>query len=239
MIKRFETDRIVLKCKDIATLTFAPYLTTKFIFLRSETVMINNRRTFLSAAALAFAVPLAGCGVNSVPTAEEVAKNAFANYQAALQRRADLLPNLNATVKGAATHEKEVQIGVTNARAAANVAGAATLSAADLTDPAKVKAFQDAQGAASAAFLSIRNTVEAYPDVKANENFRDLSVAIEATENRITIALKDYNAAVQSYNTTIRTFPDAIGAKIFYGSKPMVPFAASAPNPTKAPEVKF
>jgi LemA protein len=239
MIKRGETDRITKDCKDIATLTIAPYLVTKFNFLRSETVMIKNRRTFFSAAALALAVPLAGCGVNSVPTAEEVAKNAFANYQAALQRRADLLPNLNATVKGAASHEKEVQIGVTNARAAANVAGAAKLSAADLTDPAKVKAFQDAQGAASAAFLSIRNTVEAYPDVKANENFRDLSVAIESTENRITIALKDYNAAVQSYNTTIRTFPDAIGAKIFYGSKPMVPFAASAPNPTKAPEVKF
>jgi LemA protein len=177
--------------------------------------------------------------VNSVPTAEESAKNAFANYQAALQRRADLLPNLNATVKGAAAHEKEVQLGVTTARAAATAAGSATLSANDLTDPAKVKAFQDAQGAASAALLSVRNTVEAYPDIKANENFRDLSTQIESTENRINIALKDYNAAVQSYNTTIRTFPDAIGAKIFYGSKPMIPFAASAPNPTKAPEVKF
>ncbi len=195
-----------------------------------------------NARLIAIAAPalmLAGCGVNSVPTAEEAAKNAFANYQAALQRRADLLPNLNATVKGAASHEKEVQIGVTTARAAANTAASAQLSASDLTDPAKVKAFQDAQGAASAALLSVRNTVEAYPDIKANENFRDLSNQIEQTENRINIALKDYNAAVQSYNTTIRTFPDAIGAKIFYGSKPMIPFAASAPNPTKAPEVKF
>ncbi len=199
---------------------------------------IFNRSITLSLA-LALAVPLSGCGVNSVPTAEEAAKNAFANYQAALQRRADLIPNLNATVKGAASHEKEVQIGVTNARAAATAAGAATLSANDLTDAAKVKAFQDAQGAASAALLSVRNTVEAYPDIKANENFRDLSVAIEGTENKINIALRDYNAAVQNYNTTIRTFPDAIGAKIFYGAKPMIPFAASAPNPTKAPEVKF
>jgi LemA protein len=196
-------------------------------------------RSMIMGLSLALALPLAGCGVNSVPTAEEAAKNAFANYQAALQRRADLIPNLNATVKGAASHEKEVQIGVTNARAAATAAGAATLSANDLTDAAKVKAFQDAQGAASAALLSVRNTVEAYPDIKANENFRDLSVAIEGTENKINIALRDYNAAVQSYNTTIRTFPDAIGAKIFYGAKPMVPFAASAPNPTKAPEVKF
>jgi LemA protein len=201
--------------------------------------MMNFRRSTLTASALALSALLAGCGVNSVPTAEEAAKNAFANYQAALQRRADLLPNLNATVKGAASHEKEIQLGVATARGAAGAAGAATLSAADLTDPAKVKAFQDAQGAASAAFLNIRNTVEAYPDIKANENFRDLSNQIEETENRITIATRDYNAAVQSYNTTIRTFPDAIGAKIFYGAKPMVPFAASAPNPTKAPEVKF
>ena len=81
--------------------------------------------------------------------------------------------------------------------------------------------------------------MEAYPDIKANENFRDLSVQIESTENRINIALQDYNKAVQSYNTTIRTFPDAIGAKVIYGAKPMIPFAASAPNPTKAPEVKF
>ncbi len=201
--------------------------------------MVYLRRTKIALAAVVLALPLSACGVNSVPTAEEAAKNAFANYQAALQRRADLLPNLNATVKGAAAHEKEVQLGVTAARAATNSAGSATLSANELTDPTKVKAFQDAQGAASAALLSVRNTVEAYPDIKANENFRDLSTQIESTENRINIALKDYNAAVQSYNTTIRTFPDAIGAKIFYGSKPMIPFAASAPNPTKAPEMKF
>ncbi len=196
-------------------------------------------RTVPLALMAALALPLSACGVNSVPTAEESAKNAFANYQAALQRRADLLPNLNATVKGAAAHEKEVQVGVTQARAAMNTAAGATLSAGDLTDPAKVKAFQDAQGAAAAALLSVRNTVEAYPDLKANENFRDLATQIEGTENRINITLIDYNKAVQSYNTTIRTFPDAIGAKIFYGAKPMVPFQASAPNPTKPPEVKF
>jgi LemA protein len=199
---------------------------------------MTQRRLPLAAMA-ALALPLAGCGINSVPTAEEAAKNAFANYQAALQRRADLLPNLNATVKGAAQHEKEVQVGVTQARAAMNSAAGATLSAGDLTDPAKVKAFQDAQGAAAAALLSVRNTVEAYPELKANENFRDLASQIEGTENRINISLVDYNKAVQAYNTTIRTFPDAIGAKIFYGAKPMVPFQASAPNPTKAPEVKF
>jgi LemA protein len=201
--------------------------------------MSNLRRTSLTLAASALLLPLSACGVNSVPTAEEAAKNAFANYQSALQRRADLLPNLNATVKGAAAHEKEIQMGVATARAAATAAGSAQLSAADLTDPAKVKAFQDVQGAASAALLSVRNTVEAYPDIKANENFRDLSNQIEGTENRIDITRRDYNEKVQAYNTTIRTFPAMIGAKIFYGSKPMIPFAASAPNPTKAPEMKF
>ena len=201
--------------------------------------MTATHRRFLTIIAPLALLSLSGCGVNSVPTAEEAAKNAFANYQAALQRRADLLPNLNATVKGAASHEKEVQLGVTQARAATGAASAATLSAADLTDAAKVKAFQDAQGAASAALLSVRNTVEAYPDIKANENFRDLSTQIEGTENRINISLQKYNDAVQAYNTTIRTFPDAIGAKIFYGAKPMIPFAASAPHADKAPEIKF
>ncbi len=199
--------------------------------------MVQSRRILAFVAPLAL-LSLSGCGVNSVPTAEEAAKNAFADYQAALQRRADLLPNLNATVKGAAGHEKEIQLGVAAARGAANAASGVKLSAEDLTDPAKVQAFQNAQAAAGAAFLSVRNTVEAYPDVKANENFRDLSTQIEGTENRINIALKDYNKAVQAYNTTIRTFPDAIGAKIFYGAKPMVPFAAAAGS-EKPPEVKF
>ena len=157
--------------------------------------MTATHRRFLTIIAPLALLSLSGCGVNSVPTAEEAAKNAFANYQAALQRRADLLPNLNATVKGAASHEKEVQLGVTQARAATGAASAATLSAADLTDAAKVKAFQDAQGAASAALLSVRNTVEAYPDIKANENFRDLSTQIEGTENRINISLQKYNDA--------------------------------------------
>jgi LemA protein len=205
-----------------------------------ELYAMPNRRSLLAiTSALALGFSTAGCGVNSVPTAEEAAKNAFANYQAALQRRADLLPNLNATVKGAAANEKEIQTSVAAARSAANTAAGASLTAADLTDPAKVQAFQAAQGAAAAALLSVRNTVEAYPDVKATEAFRDLSVQIEETENRINIATRDYNAAVQSYNTTIRTFPDLIGAKIIYGAKPMVPFAASAANPTKAPEIKF
>ena len=106
-------------------------------------------------------------------------------------------------------------------------------------DPAKVAAFQQAQGNLSQSLGRLLATVEAYPDLKSNQNFLALQSQLEGTENRINISIKDYNSAVQSYNTTIRTFPDAIGAKIFYGSKPMTPFQATAPNADRAPTVKF
>jgi LemA protein len=108
-----------------------------------------------------------------------------------------------------------------------------------LTDPAKVAAFQQAQGALSQSLGRLLATVEAYPDLKSNQNFLALQSQLEGTENRINISIKDYNQAVQGYNTTIRTFPDAIGAKIFYGAKPMTPFEATAPNADRAPAVKF
>jgi LemA protein len=183
------------------------------------------------------AVSLAGCGVNSIPTAEENAKAKWANVQADYQRRADLIPNLEATVKGFAKQEKDVLIAVTQARSASTAAAAT--QPIDLTDPAKVAEFQKAQGAVSAALLNIRNITEAYPDLKSNANFLAFQSQLEGTENRINISTKDYNEAVQRYNTTIRTFPDAIGAKIFYGSKPMVTYTATAPNADRAPTVKF
>ncbi|MEY2927587.1 MAG: hypothetical protein RL367_2064 [Pseudomonadota bacterium] len=199
------------------------------------------RHRLLSTLALTagLAVSLAGCGVNSVPTAEELAKNKWADVQAAYQRRADLIPNLQATVKGAAKQEKDVQIGVTQARAAANVAAGIKVNPEDLKDPAKVKQFQDAQGAVTAALINIRNTTEAYPDLKSIEVFRDFGNQLEGTENRINVSIRDYNEAVRQYNTTIRTFPDAIGAKIFYGSKPMTPYQAVTPGADHAPKVEF
>lgn len=181
------------------------------------------------------ALSLAGCGINSVPTAEENAKAKWANVQADYQRRADLIPNLVETVKGFAAQEKAVLTEVTEARARATQT---TLSPADLEDPAKVKAFQDAQGAVGAALLNIRNITEAYPELKSNENFLTLQSQIEGTENRINISVKDYNEAVQAYNTRIRTFPDVIGAKVIHGAKPMVPFQAQAGS-DKAPAVDF
>jgi LemA protein len=197
--------------------------------------MTSGRHLLLIAAPIA-ALSLSSCGINSVPTAEENAKAKWANVQADYQRRADLIPNLVETVKGFAKQESSVLIAVTEARAKAT---SVQVSAADLTDPAKVAAFQQAQGQLSGSIGRLLASVEAYPQLSSNANFLALQSQLEGTENRINISVKDYNEAVQSYNTTIRTFPDAIGAKIFYGSKVMTPYTATAPNADRAPSVKF
>ena len=171
------------------------------------------------------ALSLTGCGINSVPTAEEQVNAKWADLQADYQRRADLIPNLVETVKGYAKQESSVLIAVTQARADA---GRVQLSPADLDDPAKVKAFNDAQGRLTQAIIPLQRLQEAYPDLKSNQNFLALQDQLEGTENRINASRRDYNEAVRSYNTRIRTFPDAIGAKIFYGAKPKVPFEAAA-----------
>jgi len=181
------------------------------------------------------AISLSGCGLNSVPTAEEDVNAKWANLQADYQRRADLIPNLVATVKGYAKQESSVLIAVTQARADA---GKVTLNASDLSDPAKVKAFNDAQGRLTQAIIPLQRLQEAYPDLKSNQNFLALQDQLEGTENRINASRRDYNEAVRAYNTRIRTFPDAIGAKIFYGAKPKVPFEASA-SAQQAPPVDF
>jgi len=178
------------------------------------------------------AISLAGCGLNSVPTAEEQVNAQWANLQADYQRRSDLIPNLVNTVKGYAKQESSVLIAVTQARADA---GRVQLSPADLDDPAKVKAFNDAQGRVT---VTLQRLQEAYPDLKSNANFLALQDQLEGTENRINASRRDYNEAVRGYNTRIRTFPDAIGAKIFYGAKPKVPFEASAAA-QDAPSVNF
>jgi LemA protein len=188
------------------------------------------RRLGLLAPLAAFS--LAGCGLNSVPTAEEQVNAAWGNLQADYQRRSDLIPNLVATVKGYAAQEKTVLTEVTNARANAT---RVQLSPADLSDPAKVNAFNDAQNRVT---LSLQRLQEAYPDLKSNANFLALQDQLEGTENRINASRRDYNTAVQAYNTRIRTFPDAIGAKVFYGAKPKVPFEAAAAAQT-APSVNF
>jgi len=192
------------------------------------------RQTWLRAF-LALLIPfaLAACGINSIPTAEENAKAKWADVQAAYQRRADLIPNLVATARSAANIEQSTLQGVIQARAAATQV---TLSADDLTDPAKVQAYQAAQANVGSALGRLLVTVEQYPQLKSQDRFADLMTQLEGTENRINISIRDYNTAVQDYNTRIRTFPEMIGAKLIHGSKPMTPFAAK-PGADTAPDV--
>jgi LemA protein len=182
------------------------------------------------------ALTLAGCGINSVPTKEEAAKNEWADVQAAYQRRADLIPNLVETAKGAAQIEQSTLEGVIQARASATQV---QLNADDLNDPAKVEAFRQAQGNVSSALGRLLVTVEQYPQLASQQRFADLMTQLEGTENRINVAIQDYNSAVRDYNTTIRTFPDIIGAKIIHGAQPMKPFEAVSPNANVAPKVDF
>ena len=181
------------------------------------------------------ALSLAGCGINSVPTAEEQVNAAWGNLQADYQRRADLVPNLVNTVKGYATQERTVLTQVTEARAKAS---SIQLNAGDLSDPAKVQAFQTAQAQLGGSLGRLLATFEAYPDLKSNQNFLALQDQLEGTENRINASRRDYNEAVRAYNTRIRTFPDAIGAKIFHGAQPMTPFEAAASS-ANTPTVQF
>lgn len=197
---------------------------------------MSVRRPLALLAPLA-ALSLAGCGINTIPAAQENAKAKWADVQNQYQRRADLIPNLVATVKGFAAQEKSVLIGVTQARQQAvtvNVTGD------DLTNPDKVHAYEAAQGHLTQQLGQLMTRLqENYPQLTSQENFMALQSQIEGTENRISVARSDYNQAVQQYNTTIRTFPDSVGAKVIYGAKPMQPFAATTPNAQTAPSVSF
>jgi LemA protein len=195
--------------------------------------MMTIRRLGLLAPVAA--VSLTGCGINSVPTAEEQVNAAWSNLQADYQRRADLIPNVVLTAQQTANVEKGILVGVTEARAKAT---AVQLNANDLGDPAKVQAFQAAQAQIGSSLSRLIATVEAYPQPKSPEAFRDLIVELEGTENRINVSRHDYNESVRQYNTLVRTFPSAIGAKIFYGAKPKVAFEASTSAQT-APQVNF
>ena len=185
------------------------------------------------ALALMAMAPLAGCGINTVPAAQEEAKARWADVQNQYQRRADLIPNLVATVKAAGAQEKSILVEVTQARAAAN---SIRLSPDDLSDPAKVARFQAAQATVG---LSLQRLQEAYPELKSQQGYTTLLAQLEGTENRIAVARRDYNGAVQAYNTRIRTFPDAIGAKVIHGAKPLTPFEATTPGAETAPRVDF
>ncbi|KST59874.1 LemA family protein [Methylobacterium sp. GXS13] len=186
---------------------------------------------------LLVAIGLSGCGaINRVPTLEEQAKSSWSEVQNQYQRRADLIPNLVETVKGYAQQEKDVLIGVTEARAKAS---SVKVDASTVSDPQKFKEFQDAQNQLSGALGRLLVTVEKYPDLKSNQNFLALQSQLEGTENRIAVARRDYIGSVQAYNTELRTIPGRWIAAILYPeAKPMETFSAT-PNADRPPNVKF
>ncbi|WP_260482205.1 LemA family protein [Sphingomicrobium flavum] len=195
---------------------------------------MSRFRLALIAPVAAFS--LAGCGLNSVPTAEEQVNAAFGNLQAEYQRRNDLIDNLVETVKAAADQEDETLTSITEARARAT---SVQLSPDQLDDPEAVRAYSEAQAQMSGARSLLGTFVnENYPQLQSQGRYADLMVQLEGTENSILVARRDYNEAVQGYNTTIRTFPDAVGAKIFYGAEPKVAFEAAA-GADEAPSVDF
>ena len=199
-------------------------------------MIISFSRLRAAAALLAFGLMLSGCGYNDIPTLEEQAKARWADVQNNYQRRADLIPNLVATVQGYAKQEKDVLISVIQARAQAT---SVKIDASQLTDPDKLKQFQDAQNQLSGALGRLLAVTEAYPDLKSNQNFLALQSQLEGTENRIAVARRDYVSAVQAYNLSLRTFPDMIWAStVFRGNKPMAEFAAADTAQTP-PQVKF
>jgi len=195
------------------------------------------RKRLALAAVLLFApVMLAGCGINTIPTKEENARAKWGEVQNQYQRRADLIPNLVETVRGYAAQERTVLREVTEARASATQV---QVDASTLTDPARFQQYQQAQDRLTGVLGRLMMIQERYPDLKSNQNFLALQSQLEGTENRISIARRDYNEAVRDYNTEIRTFPGALWAgTVHRWAKPMQTFQASAAAQS-APTVDF
>ena len=197
-------------------------------------IIINRQLpAFVIGLALLFILP--GCGYNELQGLDEGVKGAWSEVQNQYQRRADLIPNLVATVKGAANFEQETLQKVIEARAQAT---SIKLDAQALSDPATFKKFEDAQRNLSGALSRLLVVAEQYPDLKANQNFRDLQAQIEGTENRIAVARKRYVESVQTDNTSVRSFPYNLTAKYLLGLKVRETFSADEAA-QKPPQVKF
>jgi LemA protein len=178
---------------------------------------------------------VSGCGYNELQGRDEEVKGAWAEVQNQYQRRADLIPNLVSTVKGAAQFEQQTLQQVIEARAQAT---SVKLDAQTLSDPATFKKFEQAQQQLSGALSRLMLVVERYPDLKANQNFRDLQAQLEGTENRIAVARKRYVESVAEYNKGIRFFPTNLTAKYLLGLKERETFTADE-GAAKPPQVKF
>jgi len=186
-------------------------------------------------AAMVAVAALAGCGVQSIPKADNAVSASWAEVENQYQRRADLVPNLVATVKGYASHERETLEAVIAARARATQV---TLTADQLT-PQNLEKFEAAQGALRSALGRLLAVAESYPQLKANENFRDLQAQLEGTENRIGIARRRYIESVQEFNNLVTVPPTSWTNGLLYHKQPKAQFAATTPDAQKAPEVKF
>ena len=193
---------------------------------------LRNTARFVLAAIAAAA--LSACGINSVPTAEEQAKAKWADVEAAFQERANLIPNLQEIVMSSAEQERGTLTQVIEARASAT-RPEINVSAEDLGDPAKMQAFQAAQSELGGALARLLVSVEAYPELRSQENFGRFMTQLEGSENRIRVAIRDYNEAVRAYNTEIRTFPSIIAANVIYGADPMVSYQAVTEGAEVAP----
>jgi LemA protein len=209
----------------------------------------------LKIALIGAVMLLSGCGYNKLQQQDEAVKSAWSEVLNQYKRRADLVPNLVETVKGFAAQEQQVLIGVTEARAKT---GSIQLTPELLNDEAAMRRFQEAQGGLTQALKSLFAVTENYPELKSDQNFRDLQAQLEGTENRITVARQRYIEAVQAYNTTVRSFPSNLTAKMFghdvkanftveneaaisappavsFGNAPAAAPAAPAPAPAPAP----
>ncbi|WP_140937076.1 LemA family protein [Sphingobacterium lumbrici] len=191
------------------------------------------KRLLVALAGLFTALSFSSCGYNTMVSKDENVKGKWAQVENAYQRRADLIPNLVATVKGAAEHEENTLTAVVEARAKAT---SVTVDPSNLSEEA-IANYQQTQDALSQSIGRLLVSVEAYPDLKANSNFQELQAQLEGTENRISVERRAYNEAVQDYNTTVRSFPNNIMAGIF-GFKAKGTFAA-AEGADKVPTVSF
>jgi LemA protein len=195
----------------------------------------KRHRLFLSAVLAVLLPGLSGCGYNSIQRNEEAVFAAWADVEATYQRRADLIPNLVETVKAYAAHERETLQAVTDARARI---GQVRISSENLDDMSAVQEYVEAQGAMSSALSRLLAVAEAYPDLKANQNFRDLQHQLEGTENRINVARQRYNQTVQVFNSSIRSFPNNLTNRVLLKLDRKEPFQAQ-PGAEQAPKVQF
>jgi LemA protein len=193
-----------------------------------------NKILRLGVAFFSLVLLLSGCGYNDLQRLDEEVKGAWAEVQNQYQRRADLVPNLVETVKGAAKFEQDTLNQVIQARSQAT---SVKLEAKDLSDPQMVQKFEQAQRNLSGALSRLLVTVERYPELKANQNYRDLQAQLEGTENRIAVARKRYIEKVAEYNTAVRSFPTNLTAK-FLSLSPRATFTADEKAQTP-PAVKF